>query len=253
MDVSNIIVSPEAIVETPFLKEVEALSEEVYSHKALKNPFYDLWTSERLSNAQVEIFAVNYYHRIYSTVQRITMALVTIDDWVSRLELLHNLTDEMGHGDPHMVHVLILKRWIQSLLTANGGGDFDEVLERVKPLPETVKFVNQTFQNCSMNNVLSCGTLLGQEWHAYSQIAHLYDGFLLYKDSYQSEEFHDMSDYFYIHLGMAEKQHKLQTIVMAARNCQTEEEFKTLQQGFYCYLDLVADFWHAIYDNMMKV
>ena len=63
------------------------------------------------------------------------------------------------------------------------------------------------------------GALLAQEWLAYSMLTRLYEGARNYQHLYtNNDEFHERCEYFYIHIGDAEKEHKM---AAAKTECNT--------------------------------
>jgi hypothetical protein len=61
------------------------------------------------------------------------------------------------------------------------------------------------------------------------------------------DSFHEACGYFYIHIGEAEKEYKVQSVVSAARACKTEQDLRLLAHGFYAFLELLAGFWDGLY------
>ena len=230
-----------------FRERIDAIANGVFAHPVMNNDFYKAWRSHRLTLADFHVFAANYFARVHATSRRISIALTVIDDWVSRIELLHNLTDELGHGDRDNVHVVVLYRWLDSLSRALGcREDLETVFSRTPLLQSTTNFVEVTDSLCRKNPQSAAGALLAQEWHGYSQIAYLCDGFVNYKSLYDFEKFHDISEYFYVHLGRAEKEHKQQASLIAARNCGSEQELDMIKSAFATYLDQLECFWTGI-------
>lgn len=230
-----------------FQDRIDAIAEGVFAHPVMANDFYKAWRSHRLTLADFHVFAGNYFARVHATSRRISIALSVIDDWVSRIELLHNLTDELGHGERDNIHVLVLYRWLDSLSRAMGCQEnLRDIFDRTPLLESTTRFIKVTEALCRQSPQAAAGALLAQEWHGYSQIAYLCDGFANYKCLYDFEDFHDISEYFYIHLGRAEKEHKLQASLIAGRNCASEQELETIQHAFTTYLDQLEQFWIGV-------
>lgn len=245
------ITLPSDPISTPFFRDIEDLASSVFAHPAMSNRFYILWRKERFSLLDFQVFATNYFRRVYATTERISIALSTIQDWQSRIELLHNLSDELGHGVKENVHVLVLYRWFDSLNRILGSqGSFRTVLESTAPLASTSSFIERTNDLCRRGPQHAAGALLAQEWHGYTQIAYLFEGFRNYQALYEFHEFHDVSEYFYVHLGRAEKEHRKQASVIAARHCTTVEEFAIISKSFQSYMNLLNIFWESIASNL---
>jgi hypothetical protein len=60
------------------------------------------------------------------------------------------------------------------------------------------------------------------------------------------DEFHEHCEYFYVHIGEAEKDHKEQAVNSASQVCKTEMQVKALQSGFDRFLGITADYWDGI-------
>lgn len=248
---THIIRLPLESVSDSFRHDIDELAKSVFDHPAMRSRFYLTWRKRRLSLQDFQIFATNYFRRVYATTQRIAFAVATISDWESRIELLHNLSDELGHGKAENVHVLVLYRWLDSLNKALGSKEsFRSVLETISPLPQTEIFIEETNKLCQIGPQQASGALLAQEWHGYTQIAYLFEGFRNYQPLFEFEEFHDVSEYFYVHLGRAEKEHKKQASLIAARHCHSHSELVVISQSFRRYMDLLSAFWDGIADSL---
>ncbi|CAM5269233.1 iron-containing redox enzyme family protein [Streptomyces xanthochromogenes] len=230
-------------------KRVLDLAESVYRHPALNNAFYDLWRSTELPAAKVEIVARNFFAQVAPTVNRLALVFLRMspDDLVARSETVENLNDEMGNGDPKKVHTVLLKNFFSVLLSRIQGHEveFDDIDPTV--LPATQRVVDEGAKLFGHENVkVGCGALLAQEWHAYAQLVYLYEGSRNYMRHFALEEFHEHCEFFYLHIGAAEKEHKLHAVSSSAALCKTEEDLEALEFGFTSYLDLLADFWQEL-------
>jgi pyrroloquinoline quinone (PQQ) biosynthesis protein C len=244
---------PADAVQSPFLQRIGELIELPQAKRIFDNRFYGEWLGTDFSADEFAVFAVNYYHRVYATTRRISIAMETIDDWQSRIQLLHNISDELGHGVEENVHALVVLRWMEGLYGRLGGkSSFRELVQTTELLPQTERFIQATEDLCRASPRSASGALLAQEWHGYNQIAILLDGFLRYRALYEPIEFHDSSEYFYVHLGRAEKEHRDQAITIAGRHCQTEADFDDVRAAFFAYLGLLAEFWDAIADAVWQ-
>jgi hypothetical protein len=230
-----------------FGQELAELSGSVFDHPVLKCRFYEIWRNNLLSINNFHVFSINYFFRVYATTTRIATAISTIDDWESRLELLHNISDELGNGSIDNVHVLVLFRWLESLNERLGcKAPFRDLLDNAIPLETTTEFILKTRALCAATPQEAAGALLAQEWHGYTQISYLFDGFLNYRHLYESSEFHDVSEYFYVHLGRAEKEHRVQSSKIALRICKSEHDFIKIRDSFLAYLKCLEEFWDGI-------
>ncbi|WP_340614555.1 iron-containing redox enzyme family protein [Xenorhabdus thailandensis] len=236
-----------------FREEITSIANEVYKSRALDNNFYKLWMSQKLNAKQLEVFADNYYHWISPTVTRLAKTFVVTDDLVSRLEILHNIRDELGGGNLEDVHIFVLRRWLDGLLEKHTGHPFQNLdSSSTELLPTTLALTEQSLNLCSRNAACANGAILAQEWHAYTQFVKLYEGFRHYMDAYELDEFHDICEYLYIHIGWAEKEHKIQSIITAARSCKNADDFAELKYGFNGFISLLGDFWDELYTEIIK-
>jgi Iron-containing redox enzyme len=233
---------------TDFEKEVRALAESVQGHPALNNDFYKLWMSTKLPGSHVEVFARNYYERVKHTPDRIALAFLHMTDMEARAETVENLYDEMGHGNAKGVHVNLLRRFFEALLSRLYGREIDFGELQAPVLASTRTLISDAESLFgSPHPPLACGALLAQEWHAYTQLVYVYEGARNYMDLFGEEEFHELCEYFYIHIGWAEKEHRIHSLSTAATMCRNEDDLVHLKVGFDRYLALLAANWEEIY------
>jgi pyrroloquinoline quinone (PQQ) biosynthesis protein C len=245
------LVESESTSPDEALRRIEALAYGASEHPAIKNPFYELWMSRELPVEQVELVARNFYERVRQTPVRIALAFIHMEDITARAETVENLSDEMGMGDPRKVHSVILRSFFETLLSRLHGREvnFDEISAPI--LPSTTRLIEggeKVFSSPYPQEV--CGALLAQEWHAYPQLVALYEGVRNYRGHFGLEEFHENCEYFYLHIGATEKQHKIHSLSTAARTCRTEADLVHLERGFTTYLDLLADNWSEIHTTL---
>ena len=229
-------------------ERVHEIARSCARHPALDNDFYRAWTAGPLRPEQVEIVARNFYERVRDTPQRIALAFLHMDDVRARAETVENLSDEMGHGDPAKAHTVLLQDFFESLLSRLRQRPVTlESLDGLM-LPSTRRLIARGRELFSSEHPQEvCGALLAQEWHAYPQLVHLYEGVRNYRSYYELEEFHESCEYFYLHIGATEKQHKIHSLSTAATLCRTSEEVALLERGFQGYLDLLAANWQEIH------
>ncbi|HEY6797358.1 MAG TPA: DUF3865 domain-containing protein [Kineosporiaceae bacterium] len=228
---------------------VHELAQSVYHHPALDNAFYGLWRSAELPAERVEVVARNFYAQVAPTADRIATVFLRMaaDDVAARAETVENLVDELGGGVPGKVHVVLLKDFFSALLTRLHGrevrfADLDPTI-----LPATERLIREGALLFGHEQVqVGVGALLAQEWHAYPQLVYLYEGARNYLRHFDLEEFHQHCEYFYVHIGAAEKEHKIQSLSTSAALCRTPEHLEALEHGFTRYLDLLADFWQEL-------
>lgn len=232
-------------------RRVFELAEKCESHPALKNEFYDTWMSGPLPVSQVEVFARNFYERAQHGPRYIALAFLQVTDLQAMVETAENLIEEMGDGNPKKVHSVLLRNFLETLLSRLDGRERKLTDITAPVLGSTNRLVDEgdiVFKSMSRQEV--CGALLAKEWHAYSQLVYLYEGVRNYMSLFTLDEFHENCEYFYLHIGATEKQHKYNSLSAAAEGCRTEEDFAELSRGFYAYLDLLAVNWRDIYVSM---
>jgi pyrroloquinoline quinone (PQQ) biosynthesis protein C len=235
-------------------ERVSALARGCSEHPALRNPFYELWMARALPVEHVELVARNFYERVRRTPDRIALAFLHMDDVKSRAETVENLSDEMGHGNPAKAHSVILRGFFETLLSRMRGHhvDFDTVEAPV--LPSTLRLIAEGERVFSSPHPQEAsGALLAQEWHAYPQLVFLYEGVRNYRHLFGLEEFHETCEYFYLHIGATEKQHKIHSLSTAAATCRTAADLDHLERGFTTYLDLLAANWAEIYATIERM
>lgn len=224
------------------------------SAPVVSNSFYRRWVGTRLTSAQFEVFAHQYYARVKATVGRLGASFCSLQDPRDRIQIWHNIGDELGHGDRDRIHSVLFRRWAESLLgklQASEGGAISGWRSQ-HLIPTTRTFIAETQRLCSASGPSAAGALLAQEWHGYHQIAVLMDGYALYRGLYDLEEFHDMAEYFYVHLGRAEKEHRTQAIDIASRILEDRPCFAEVERSFMTYFDLLNDFWTGVWNHAIQ-
>jgi hypothetical protein len=231
-------------------QRIRSIAESCYHHPALNNAFYLLWCERELPVDDVELVAKNFYEHVAPTANRLALVFLSMPpgEVQARAETIENLSDELGHGDPCKVHSVILRNLIEELLSRMHGKEVTFEALTAEVLPTTSKLVEQgAALFASTQPEIGCGALLAQEWHAYLQLIYLYEGFRNYMGYFSLEEFHENCEYFYLHIGATEKEHKIHSISTAARMCRTTEQLDYLEQGYTAYLDLLAEYWAGLH------
>lgn len=80
----------------------------------------------------------------------------------------------------------------------------------------------------------------------------LYEGIRNYRHLFGLEEFHENCEYFYLHIGATEKEHKVHSLSTAARACRSLEDIEHLERGFNAYLGLLADNWTEVHRELSR-
>lgn len=232
---------------------VRDLAAAIRKHPALDNAFYQHWQSGPLPLEQVEVFAHEFYARTVNTSVMVALSVLHTEDLAARVECVKNLYSEYGNGDPAKAHLLLLEQFLADLLTRLGDRDVQPGdLRAGDPLPSTTAFsAGQRALFTDGDQRVVQGALLGQEHLAYSMLVRLYEGVRSYKHLYGEDEFHEACEYFYVHIGEAEKEHKEQAVISAAQVCRDDADLDRVREGFNGFLDLTADYWAGVHDAML--
>lgn len=229
---------------------LEELARTVYTSGALKNDFYDLWTSRSLSLSQIAVFARNYgeFNRAFPEV--LAVMISSTRDVNAQAEYAKTLYSEMGYGNPEKVHSVLFDAWLSELGERLGERrqlEWRHIAEHLDVLPETRELIEGEKRLYGSDNAVGAGAQLALEWQAYTMLRKLYDGAALYKGLWAAEdEFHESCEYFYAHIGATEKEHKIESLSAAKQFVTDERAFERVQHGFHEHLRLFENFWNAV-------
>lgn len=236
-----------------YYEAITKLATSVHQHGALNNAFYERWMAAPLPFDDLAIFAKNYFARTRHTSTMVALSLLHTDNLSARVEIAKNLYSEYGYGQPQKAHIQLLESFLNDLLSrvavayrpvAKLSDDLILPSTRLFIEEQQALYTRRTDDN-GCQRVL--GTLLAQEWLAFSMLTRLYEGVRHYQHLYTSnDEFHEHCEYFYIHIGDAEKEHKIQAIRAATLECANDQEFAALADGFYDFLTLTEQYWNGI-------
>lgn len=234
-------------------RKIQSLAESVFTHKALNNEFYQRWMGGPLSFGEVEVFARNYLARTTQTSRMVALSFVATDDLHAQVEIVKNLYSEMGYGNPQKAHLALLESYLIDLLSrlADRPYSMDELMA-LPVLESTIAFSREqlslyTDRGRSNNARHVLGTLLAQEWLAYSMLTRLYEGGRNYQHLYaNNDDFHEHCEYFYIHIGDAEKEHKIQAVKAATLECTTDQHVEEVSVSFNRFLIITEQYWNGI-------
>lgn len=240
---------------TSIEKSVENLAASVHKSEALNNDFYDRWMGGPLSFGEVSVFAEQYLARTVNTSVMVALSVLNTEDLDARVECVKNLYSEYGNGDPSKAHLVLLESFLADLLTRLKGEQVTAAEVRAVPaLPTTTAFSSgqrALFESDDQRTVQ--GALLAQENLAYSMLTRLYEGVRNYKSVYATDDgFHEACEYFYVHIGEAEKDHKIQAAISAAAVCRDEDDLAVVTEGFTRFVDLTADYWRGVAAEMTR-
>ncbi len=241
-------------------RKIQSLAESALTHEALNNAFYQRWMGGSLPLADVEVFARNYLARTTQTSRMVALSFMGTDDLYAQVEIVKNLYSEMGYGNPEKAHLALLESYLIDLLSrlADRPYSMDELMA-LPVLDSTCTFSREQLSlytdgghNNNPRHVL--GTLLAQEWLAYSMLTRLYEGARNYKHLYvNNDDFHEHCEYFYIHIGDAEKEHKIQAVKAATQECTTDQHIEEVSASFNRFLVITEQYWNGIAHAMPSV
>ncbi|MEN3329176.1 MAG: hypothetical protein V7638_3983 [Acidobacteriota bacterium] len=230
---------------------LEKLLEEITSQPALENDFYRKWMSESFSIEELEVFARNYGAWVKSFPDAMATLVLGTDDIDAKNEYVKTLYSEMGYGNPTKAHSVLLNLFFNELskqLGANGRLDPDRLEREFEMLPTTRELIDGE-QELYGDSQMSFGAQLALEWQAYTMLRKLYDGARNYLPLWSNpDEFHEACEYFYTHIGAAEKDHKEESLNAVRRYALDEHSLSRIIDGYHKHLKLIAEFWLGLYD-----
>ncbi len=241
---------PEVIEEC-----VRDLVDGIEGHPALQNPFYSTWMGRTLNAREVQVFAEQYLARTVNTSVMVALSVVYTDDLKARVECVKNLYSEYGNGDPAKAHLVLLDEFLSDLVGRVAGRSVTaQELHAATPLPSTARFSQvqrELFTSDDQRTVQ--GALLAQEHLAYSMLTRLYEGVRNYINLYDTlDDFHERCEYFYLHIGEAEKEHKAEALISTVAVCDTEQDLEVVTEAFRQFMSITADYWSGVADAMSQ-
>lgn len=221
---------------------------------ATASAFYARWVAGPLSYGEVRVFARQYLARTVNTSIMVALSVLNTEDLEARVECVKNLYSEYGNGVPEKAHLVLLENFLSDLLTRLSRAPVPIEEIRGGPLPSTTAFSQgQRELFTSRDQRVVQGALLAQEHLAYSMLTRLYEGVRNYKSLYATDdEFHEACEYFYVHIGEAEKEHKVQAALSAAAVCHTTPDMQVMTSAFTRFLDLTVDYWRGVSAEMNR-
>lgn len=248
------ILAPE-LHATPNRSQIADMVSALPRTAALDNEFYSRWTTDALPYPQLAVFAREYLARTKNTSVMVALSVLHTEDLDARVECVKNLFSEYGNGRADKAHLVLLESFLLDLLCRVSGqtiaiGD----IRNVTPLPTTQAFSKgQREVFTSADQRVVHGALLAQEHLAYSMLTRLYEGVRNYKRFYDTDdEFHQACEYFYIHIGEAEKQHKAEAVISAVAVCPTPPDLDIMTGAFNRFVELTGQYWHGVAAEMRR-
>jgi pyrroloquinoline quinone (PQQ) biosynthesis protein C len=229
---------------------------EITSQPALDNEFYRRWISGSFRIEELEIFARNYEAWVKSFPDALATLVGATDDFDAKGEYVKTLYSEMGYGNAQKVHWVLLAHFFEELahkLGESGRLDRNRLEREIEMLPSTRELIEGE-QELYSDAHMSFGAQLALEWQAYTMLRKLYDGARNYLPLWSNpDEFHEACEYFYTHIGAAEKDHKEESLSAVQRYARDEESLAWIVEGYHRHLKLISDFWLGLYNAVMRL
>ena len=223
---------------------------EITSQPALENDFYCRWISGSFSIEELEVFARNYEAWVKSFPDALATLVSATDDLDAKGEYVKTLYSEMGYGNSRKAHSVLLDQFFEELsrkLGESGRLDRDRLEREIEMLPSTRELIEGE-RKLYGDAHMSFGAQLALEWQAYTMLRKLYDGARNYLPLWSNpDEFHEACEYFYTHIGAAEKDHKEESLNAVQRYARDEESMAWIVEGYHRHLKLIAEFWLGLY------
>jgi pyrroloquinoline quinone (PQQ) biosynthesis protein C len=227
------------------------LATSLRDHPAINNRFYLNWTSRALTKGQLQVFVLNYGAFVESFPQTLALLIAATSDVTAQVELSKTLYSEMGYGNSDKAHSKLFYCFFAQLadkMSCPGAFNRSTLLASAKYLPTTIAFIEgEKKLYTDPNPAVSMGAQLALEWQAYTMLRKLYEGARRYMSLWADEdEFHEACEYFYAHIGAAEKDHKTESLNAARQLVDSSESLDALRRGFSSHLTLFEDFWSGL-------
>lgn len=233
--------------------ELKKLAQSTRQSIAVNNLFFDKWLKSPLTIDEIAVFARNYWEWTFCFPQALAGLLAQTTDIKARVEYTKILFSEMGNGQNNKVHSALFEQFCNQLALKLGHPGYLEI-ERLKqafPLLKATQELNRWQRETYSNSELAIGAQLALEWQAYTMIRKLYDGARNYMHLWENpDDFHEACEFFYVHIGAAEKDHKEESILAAKQLVDKGMAFKSIEEGFCQSLHLIGNFWNDIANYM---
>lgn len=231
--------------------ELLQLTSNVDLDPALNNDFYDAWLAGPMSRLGVLIFFRNYSHFSWEFPHVLETLIKRTPNAEVCNELNKTLHSEMGNGRAEKAHRLLLHQFIEALsaeMEPKGAVTRDWLNANIPLLHTSRQIVDGEYRLYGKeSHAKAVGAQLALEWQAFTMLMKLYEGARNYIAFFPAERaFHEAAEYFYVHLGEAEKDHKTESINAARIQISDHSQLEELRQGYFEHLSLFYDFWQGI-------
>jgi len=230
---------------------IERQLEEIGSHPALNNGFYREWMARPFGIEALEVVARNYGAWVKSFPDALATLVLSTGDLDAKGEYVKTLHSEMGYGHRNKVHWVLLDAFFTQLAAKMGHAgrlERDRLEREVKLLASSCALVDGEMELYGSADI-AFGAQLALEWQAYTMVRQLYEGARNYLSFWPNpDDFHEASEYFYVHIGAAEKEHKEESLNAMRRYARDEDSIARIHMGYRRHLDLIAGFWNGLHE-----
>jgi pyrroloquinoline quinone (PQQ) biosynthesis protein C len=237
-------------------RNLESLLAKITTTAALDNAFYQEWMSRRFSIEELQIFARNYGAFVESFPDALAVLIGVTKDLAAKTEYVKTLYSEMGYGNPAKVHSVLLFSFLNELARKMGHEDKlnPEMLAETTELLPTTRDLLEGEKALYGDEEMSFGAQLALEWQAYTMLRKLYDGARNYMQLWsEPDQFHEACEYFYAHIGAAEKDHKDESLKAVERYAVDEHSTGKIIEGYDRHLDLISSFWQGLHSRIAEL
>lgn len=218
--------------QSDFLRQ---LKQKIKDRSILNHPFYKLWTQGKLTRADLQLYAGQYYKHVAAFPQYLSGIHFRMESMDDRKVVLSNLMDE-EHGEEN--HPKLWLDFGKSL------GISPEEIAEVKALPETIKAVAH-FKNATSTKSIAEG--IAALYTYESQIPQVSEekinGLLTHYSVYDVQGL----SYFSVHM-LADVEHSAQEEKLLLKYAQDEET----QQKALAMVDSTLDAYWMLLDGVYK-
>ncbi len=236
--------------------DLEQMVLNITRHRALDNSFYGMWTESTVPIEGLEVFARNYGAWVRSFPDSLAVLITHTDDLEAKGEYVKTLYSEMGYGKSEKAHSVLLDNFLSELaaqLGHEGRLSRSRLEKEIELLPATRKLIEGEHE-LYKSHLLSVGAQLALEWQAFTMLRKVYDGARNYISLWDDPDaFHEACEYFYVHIGEAEKEHKVESLTAAKRYALDDDSLGQIVDGYERHLSLIGDFWEGIHAEIANL
>jgi pyrroloquinoline quinone (PQQ) biosynthesis protein C len=233
------------------LSTLKSLLQQITTHPALDNAFYREWMSRGMAIEELELVARNYGAWVKSFPDALAILVLSTSDLDAKTEYVKTLYSEMGYGNTSKAHSLLLEAFFTELAGKLGQEsrlDRERLEREIEILPSTERLIAGE-RTLYQDGLKSVGAQLALEWQAYTMLRQLYEGARNYLPLWPNpDEFHEACEYFYTHIGAAEKDHKEESLKAVTQYMSDEDTLAQILDGYHRHLELISGFWEGLYN-----